>query len=201
MRKLTTAFLVILLSFSCYCGIEPELKIGAILPKSTVELKDVSGKTISLQKAKKNNGILIIFSCNTCPYVKLNEERIKQYTDFALNNGIGVVILNSSEAPRGEVDSYEEMKNYHQAQKLNGYYVVDTKSELADAFGATRTPQCFLFNSESILIYKGAIDDNVKDIHAVNQHYLKEALNDLIQGKSPAIKESKSVGCTIKREE
>jgi hypothetical protein len=75
---------------------------------------------------------------------------------------------------------------------------VDAKSQLANAFGASRTPQCFLFNAKG-LMYKGAIDDNVKDPAAVKAAYLKDALNALVKGSVPATQETKSIGCTIKR--
>ena len=199
--KTTALFLICLLSirFSHKTEISPELKIGSAIPKADLEMLDVSNKSISLDKAKKNKGLLVIFSCNTCPYVKLSEKRIKDLTDFALKNEIGTVIVNSNESQREEDDSFDEMVNYYKAQNLTCYYALDKKSELADAFGASRTPQCFLFNHESVLVYKGAIDDNVKDINAVKQHYLKKALEAVSNKKNPEVQETKSIGCTIKR--
>ena len=161
-------------------------------------MKDVSGKDISLGEAKTGKGLLVIFSCNTCPYVKLSEKRIKEYTDYALANGIGCVLVNSNEAQRTEDDSFDEMVKYHKNQGLKCYYTVDEKSQLADAFGAGRTPQCFVFDKKG-LIYKGAIDDNVKNVEAAKQHYLKEALMALVKNEKPATQESRSIGCTIKR--
>ncbi len=76
-----------------------------------------------------------------------------------------------------------------------------TQTEIADAFGATRTPQCFLFDKDGVLVYKGAIDDNVKDPKAVKSFYLKDAITAVADGKKPAATESKSIGCTIKRVE
>ncbi len=93
------------------------------------------------------------------------------------------------------------MKNYAAEQKLTVPYVMDKKSELADAFGATRTPQCFLFDKDGVLIYKGAIDDNVKDPNAVKQFYLRDAMLALLMGSKPPVAETKSIGCTIKRAE
>ncbi len=77
---------------------------------------------------------------------------------------------------------------------------MDEKSTLANAFGAGRTPQCFLFNAKG-LIYKGAIDDNVKDINMVKEAYLKNALTALVKNETPKVQETKSIGCTIKRVE
>lgn len=162
------------------------------------KMKDVSGTELSLNDIKKDKGLLVIFSCNTCPYVKLSATRIKEYSDFCLANGIGCVLVNSNEAERGEDDSYAEMVKYYQSQNLKCFYVLDEKSQLANAFGAGRTPQCFLFNAKG-LIYKGAIDDNVKDPATVKVTYLKDALKALLSNEKPKIQETKSIGCTIKR--
>lgn len=175
-----------------------ELGLNAPPPMADEKLKDVSGKDVSLNSVKTGKGLLVIFSCNTCPYVKLSESRIKELTDLSSKQGIGCIIINSNEAQRTEDDSFDEMVKYAASQKFICPYVVDANSKLADAFGATRTPQCFLFNAKG-LIYKGAIDDNVKDPAAVKTHYLKDALEALVKGETPKLQETKSIGCTIKR--
>ncbi len=177
-----------------------ELALNAPIPQGDYKMKDVSGKSVSLNELKTGKGLLVIFSCNTCPYVKLSESRIKEYTDFCVANGIGIALVNSNEAQRSEDDSFEEMTKYFAAQKLKCTYAVDEKSLLANAFGASRTPQCFLFNPKG-LIYKGAIDDNVKDPAAVKAPYLKDALTALLKNETPKMQETKSIGCTIKRAE
>jgi thioredoxin-related protein len=199
----STALLVVcalLLSFINGSLPFEELAINASIPLSDYKMKDVSGNSKTLSNCKTNKGLLVIFSCNTCPYVKLTEKRIKDYTDFCLNNGVGCVIVNSNEAQRNDDDSFDEMVKYYTQQKLKCSYVLDEKSALANAFGAGRTPQCFLFNASG-LIYKGAIDDNVKDINAVKSNYLKDALAALLKGELPKTQETKSIGCTIKRVE
>lgn len=177
-----------------------ELAINAPIPMADTKMKDVSGKEVALAEIKTAKGLLVVFSCNTCPYVKLSESRLKEYSDFCLANGIGCVFVNSNEAQRGEEDSFDAMVKYYASQNLKCAYTLDVKSQLANAFGATRTPQCFLFNTKG-LIYKGAIDDNVKDPAGAKTLYLKDALNALLKGQSPATQETKSIGCTIKRAE
>jgi hypothetical protein len=130
--------------------------------------------------------------------VKLSESRIKEYSDYCLANDIGCALINSNEGQRAEEDSFDEMIKYFGVQKLQCTYAVDEKSQLANAFGATRTPQCFLFNAKG-LVYKGAIDDNVKDAAAVKAPYLKDALTSLVKNEIPKMQETKSIGCTIKR--
>jgi thioredoxin-related protein len=175
-----------------------ELAINAPIPMADTKMKDVSGKTLSLNEVKTDKGLLVIFSCNTCPYVRLSESRIKAYSDFCLQNNIGCALINSNEAQRNEDDSFDEMVKYYAAQNLKCTYCVDDKSALANAFGAGRTPQCFLFNNKG-LVYKGAIDDNVKDPNEVKEPYLKNALQALVKNELPKIQETKSIGCTIKR--
>ncbi|HET6227250.1 MAG TPA: thioredoxin family protein [Bacteroidia bacterium] len=186
------------IAFKPQAVVGPELEIGASIPKTAIKMMDVSGKEVSLGDAKREKGLLVIFSCNTCPYVKLSESRIKEVTERALKNNIGVIIINSNEAQRGDEDSFEEMKKYAITQNYSCSYVVDKNSELADAFGATRTPHCFLFDKKG-LVYRGAIDDNVKDPAAAKEHYLKDAIDAVAKGTVVKTNSTKSVGCGIKR--
>ena len=185
-----------LLSFSI--GYD-NLPIGAPLPKADEKLKDITGKEITLKSAMKENGLLVMFSCNTCPVVVKNQGRAKEICQYSLSKNVGVVVLNSNEANRSDDESLDAMKDYAKAQAYNWYYAVDKNNVLADAFGANRTPECFLFDKNGKLVYHGAIDDNPTDESSVNRHHLKEAINELVNGKDVSVKETKSVGCNIKR--
>lgn len=173
--------------------------VGSKAPATEIKMQDVSGKQATIKDAAKKNGVLVMFSCNTCPYVIKNEARTKEIAAFATQNNYGVIIINSNEAQRGEEDSFEAMKAY--AKKL-GYtwnYVLDSKSEVANAFGATRTPEVFLIDANGNIIYKGAIDDSPGDATKVTRNHLKEAITESAAGKEITVKESRSIGCTIKR--
>lgn len=176
-----------------------ELPLGAEIPNADVKMKDVSGKSISLKEAKKPNGLLVMFSCNTCPYVVKNQERTIVISKYAQENNIGVVLINSNEALRGKDDSFDAMKSYAKQQGYQWNYVVDEKSAIADAFGATRTPETFLFNKDGKLVYHGAIDDNPSEANAVNRKHLKEAIDESLKGQNVTVQTSRSVGCSIKR--
>jgi peroxiredoxin len=178
----------------------PELEIGKAIPSADVKMMDVSGKEFSLADSKGENGLLVIFSCNTCPYVKLSEARIKDVASLAKKNKIGVILINSNEAQREDEDSFEEMKKYAKAQAYDFHYVVDKNSVIADAFGATRTPHVFLFDKKG-LAYRGAIDDNIKDVNDAKEHYLKNAITAVGSGAPVKTNSTKSVGCSIKRVE
>lgn len=175
------------------------LPIGSVMPRSDVKLKDISGKDIAIKDVKKEHGVLVMFSCNTCPYVVKNQERTIAIGDYAQKMNVGFVVLNSNEALRSNEDSYEAMKSYAKEQKYNWSYVVDANNAMADAFGANRTPECYLFDKDLKLVYHGAIDDNPSDGSAVTRNHLKEAINELVAGKEVTVKESRSVGCSIKR--
>ena len=179
--------------------VKDELPIGSPVPKADLKLKNISGEEITLAQAKKENGLLVMFTCNTCPYVIRNQSRTKQICQFALSKGIGVVLLNSNEGARDDGDSFDDMKQYAKEQGYNWYYAVDRNNELADAFGANRTPECFLFDKSGKLVYHGAIDDNPADADRVTRKHLMEAINETVLGKQVSVKFSRSVGCGIKR--
>lgn len=198
-RLLLAATVLSVVGLMSFYKLSENLPIGADMPKADVKLKDISGKDITLKDAKKQNGLLVMFSCNTCPYVIKNQSRTKEICQYAMSKGMGVVVLNSNEGSRSDGDSYEEMQRYAKQQGYQWYYAVDKNNELADAFGANRTPECYLFDKSGKLVYHGAIDDNPADASRVNRSHLKEAINELTTGKDISVKESRSVGCGIKR--
>ncbi len=178
----------------------PEIAIGASIPLGNEKLKDVSGKLISLNEIKTAKGLLVIFSANTCPYVKMYAERMKTITDYCTQNNIGCVLINSNEDQRKDDDSFEEMAKFSKENNITCAHLIDVSSKLADAFGATKTPQCFLFNSKE-LVYKGTIDDNIRDVNEVKAAYLKNAIDALLKQEKPSVQETKAIGCMIKRVE
>ncbi|MEP6711201.1 MAG: thioredoxin family protein [Ferruginibacter sp.] len=175
------------------------LAIGSKMPKAELKMLSVSGKEISIKEVMKDKGVLVMFSCNTCPYVIKNQQRTKAIGDYAQKMNVGVIILNSNEAQRSDDEAFTEMKKYAVAQKYDWNYVVDKNSEVANAFGANRTPECFLFDKSGTLVYHGAIDDSPTNPGSVHRQHLKEAINELAQGKEITVKESRSAGCGIKR--
>ena len=199
MKKLIFASLLLgAFGFLSFISID-ELPIGSPMPHADLKMKDIKGNEISLNDARKENGLLVMFSCNTCPYVIKNQQRTKDVAQNLLQQKIGVVLINSNEAQRDGDDSFDAMKEYAQQQGYQWAYVVDKESVMADAFGANRTPECFLFNKDGKLVYHGAIDDNPSDETAVGRKHLKEAVGEMLAGKNVTVTSSRSVGCTIKR--
>ena len=199
MKKiLFAAFPVIAVAMLTLRPVADPLAIGATIPNPDTKMKDISGKEVSFKDAMKKNGLLVMFSCNTCPVVHKYETRTLEICKKALENNIGVILLNPNEAYREKGDSYIEMQEYAQRLGYSWNYVLDNNSTMADAFGATRTPEIFLFNNQAKLVYHGAIDDNANNAGAALS-YMKPAIDNLVGGKKIEPEKTKSVGCTIKR--
>ncbi len=175
------------------------LPIGSTLPDKEVKMKDISGKEVSFKDAAKENGLLVMFSCNTCPVVVKYQSRTMESCKYALDNKVGVILLNPNEASRTNGDSFEDMKTYAADQQYHFNYVVDKNSAMANTFGATRTPEVFLFDKEGKLVYHGAIDDNANGPDQVTRKHLKIAIDEMVGGKEVSTTKTRSVGCTIKR--
>jgi thioredoxin-related protein len=176
------------------------LDLGVSAPMSNHKMLDVSGTKVSLNQAKKENGLLVIFSCNTCPFVINWEDRYLELMKISASKNIGLVFINSNEAFRKKEDSFEAMQNHYKEKGYHDcYYLVDENHQVADAFGARTTPHVYLFNAEGKLVFKGAIDDNNKNASEVKQHYLKDAIENMIHGKEINPSETKNLGCSIKR--
>ena len=175
------------------------LPIGSPVPNPEVKMKDISGTEVSFKDAMKKNGLMVMFSCNTCPVVKRYQSRTLEVCKYAIANDLGVILLNSNEGTRNDGDSYEDMKQYAKEQGYYFNYVLDKNSKMADAFGANRTPEIFLFNKDGKLVYHGAIDDNSSGPDQVTRKHAIVAIEEMISGKDISQKETRSVGCTIKR--
>ena len=208
LRTLTLAALVCgtLMSTSAQSTELNELNPGDKAPSSDLKMTNIDGQDWSLVDLAGENGVLVMFSCNTCPFVVGREGksegwegRYNEVTTLARENGIGTVIVNSNEAKRKGDDSLEKMKIHAVEAGYIAPYVVDANHKLADAFGARTTPHVYLFDSEFRLVYKGSIDDNVNSAADVEETYLKDAIERMVEGKKikPAV--TKAIGCSIKR--
>lgn len=176
-----------------------KLAIGDKAVLTDVKMEDVSGVNISLADAKKENGILVLFSCNTCPFVMKWESRYPELKSWADKNKVGMVVLNSNHQKHDGEESLEAMAIHSKEKGYNFYYLIDKESAIANAFGGQTTPHAFLFNNKMELVYKGAIDDSYKSADEVKQPYLKDAISNLSTGKEIVVTETKPVGCSIKR--
>lgn len=193
-----------LISFSTIKDIE-SITIGSKAPLSNTKMKDVSEKSFSLEELKKEKGLLVIFSCNTCPFVVGNsnmegwEGRYNQLFTIAEKNNIGMVLINSNEAKRNDADSFSRMKERSKKMDYKANYLVDKNSKLADAFGASTTPHVFLFDADLKLVYKGAIDDAVGSTKDVKSRWLSTAMKNMSTNQPIDPQTTRNSGCSIKR--
>ena len=200
MKFYKTLFIaLLLLNTSLFAQKYPTMNIGEKMPMQEVKLFDMSERSMTLNENLKSNGILVVFTSNSCPFVVMWEDRYKLLEKKCIKSGLGMVYINSNQAKRDGDDSIEEMRNHSKKMGYTIPYLIDENSRLANAFGAKTTPHIFLFNKEKKLAYKGAIDDNYKSINDVTKNYLLDALEEVSNQKSVSINETKAVGCSIKR--
>ena len=199
MKSLVFLFAIVL-SLSVYAGEKVgKLEIGDKAVLTDVKMTDVSGNSLSLADVKDKNGLLVLFSCNTCPFVVKWESRYNDIKSWADENEVGMIVLNSNHQKRSGDESLDAMIEKAEKQGYKFYYVVDEESRIANAFGGQTTPHVFLFDSDYKLAYKGAIDNNYDSADDVTKAYLKDAITSLAKNEKVAVSETKPVGCSIKR--
>lgn len=172
------------------------LKYGDQAPD--FQLKGVDGKLYKLSDYKSKKAVAVIFSCNHCPYVKAYEDRMIALAKEHEPKSVSVLVISSNDPVKYPEDSFDNMIR---RAKEKGYpfpYLYDETQQIARAYAAQRTPEVFLFDGSMRLRYHGAIDDNVEDPNKVGKRYLKDALDALLAGKEPTLKDTPPVGCTIK---
>ncbi len=192
---------IILLISSIDSFAQSGLRIGAKAPTLSQKVEDYSGRSITLSEAAQRNGLIVLFSCNTCPWVARWESRYVEASNYAKVNQVGMIALNSNERIRERGESMEDMKKRANKKGYNFYYALDKDNIIADAFGASDTPQVFLFNQNMELVYKGAIDDSPNSANGVKENYLRAAMDEMLSGNKVTKNSTKPVGCPIKRKE
>jgi len=174
------------------------LALGQPAPLADTKMKNVSGKELSIAEVKGAKGTLVVFTCNHCPWAKAWHSRIVTLGNQSMKRGVGVIAINANDPTAYPEDDFATMQSNAKKTKMGFPYVVDATSDVARAFGATRTPEAFLFDAEGKLVYHGTIDDNAKQPDQVKARYLEDAVNALVSGKEIALAETKALGCGIK---
>ncbi len=162
------------------------------------KLKNVNDEWITLSDYMGEEGAIIIFTCNTCPYAKLYEDRIIEAHNTYSQKGFPVLAVNPNDPIQKPGDSFEKMKQRSSEKDFPFAYVFDAEQEIYPRFGATNTPQVFLIDNEMKLRYVGAIDDNPKNAEAVKINYVKNAIEAIKSGENPDPDHTKAIGCGIK---
>lgn len=159
--------------------------------------KAVGGSQMSLEQAFSRNGLVVAFECNHCPYVVASVSRMNAMAEFCQQNEIGYVGINSNDPLVYENDSFANMEK--RALKGMPYaYLHDSEQDIAHAYGAERTPEFFLFNSQHQLVYKGRMDDSPRDPSDVMVRDLDQAIAAMLNGTAPDVPVTQSIGCSVK---
>lgn len=164
-------------------------------------LKNVDGTIVNLSDYNDQKGVILIFTCNPCPFAKAYEKRIIQLHETYDSQGFPVVAINPNDDQISPEDSFDNMRTRAREKGYPFPYLKDATQEIYQAYGATRTPHIFLLENNGgkfKVAYIGAIDDNAMDAAAVTQKYLERAIGAIISGNKPNPATTKAIGCTIK---
>lgn len=173
-----------------------DIPLGTTLP--AFELPDPSGTVFSSDKLLGSKGLLIIFTCNHCPYAKAVWPRSIELAGYARGLGINTVGINPNINPNYPEDAPEVMKEKIREWKINFPYLIDESQDVAREYKAQCTPDIYLFDGKKKLVYHGRVDDNWQDETKVSRRELREAIENLANGKTISDDQFPSMGCSIK---
>lgn len=161
-------------------------------------LKNVDETMVSMANYPDAKGYIVIFSCNSCPYVVMYEDRMIELHNKFTPQGYPVIAINPNDPDIKPEDSFANMQARAREKNFPFPYVFDEKQEIFPQYGATKTPHVFLLNKERVVEYIGAIDNNAQDASAVTENYVENAIAALEAGDKPDPTTTKAIGCTIK---
>lgn len=173
-----------------------DVPLGSTMPKFT--LRDPDGVVQVSDYVFGKKGLLVVFTCNHCPYAKAVWPRIIRLGRYAMERDINVVAINPNINPNYPDDAPSEMSKKIQEWNIPFPYLIDDTQKVARAFDAQCTPDIYLYNAEQKLVYHGRVDDNWQEEPKVTKQDLKEAITNLADGKTIAEKQIPSMGCSIK---
>ena len=171
------------------------LPLGSEAPP--FDLPGTDGRSHALSDYADAPALVLVQSCNHCPYVQAWEGRMAEVQRDYAERGVRLVAVNSNDPAAYPQDSFDEMRSRAERQRFNFDYLYDEDQSLAHALGSERTPEVFLFDRDRRLVYHGAIDDS-RDERAVTQRHLRDALDAVLDGREPPVTETPPVGCTVK---
>jgi len=199
MKKITTlvaaAVITLLASFAPEGGYKPGDKA------TDFKLKNVDNKMVSMADYKDAKGIIVIFTCNHCPFAKKYENRIMELDKNYKAKGFPVIAISPNDPKVEAEDSFENMQKRAKEKGYSFPYLIDETQNVAKQYGATKTPHVYLLQKEKegyIVKYIGAIDDNCDDIAAVKEKYVESAIANIMTGKPVSPATTKAIGCGIK---
>ena len=172
------------------------LALGAKAPE--FRLPGVDGREHSLGEFADSSLLVVMFTCNHCPFVTGSEGRMKALCQATARRGVAWVGINSNETTHHPEDSFEHMKDRARSEHLPWVYLRDESQDVARAYGALRTPHFYVFDRERCLRYTGRLDDNPRDAAKAATHELADALDDLLAGRPVGVPQTNPIGCNVK---
>jgi peroxiredoxin len=171
--------------------------VSVVQTAPAFELPGVDGKLHSLEEYADAPVLVLVQSCNHCPYVLAWEGRINALQREFAEQGVRIVAISSNDAEQYPADSFERMVEHGREAGYEFDYLYDESQDVARALRSERTPECFVYDAERRLVYHGAVDDNREEA-LVTQHYLRDAIEAALTGEAPPVAETPPVGCTVK---
>lgn len=193
--KLVLALFAIVL-ISAVSPVDDGYKIGD--QAADFSLKNVDGTKVSLADYKGVSGYIVVFTCNTCPYAVMYEDRLIELHNKYAPMGYPVIAINPNDPDVKAGDDFASMQVRSKEKKFPFKYLFDEGQKVYPLYGATRTPHIFLLDANRYVRYIGAIDDNAQNPSEVSVKYLENAIAALKGGLNPDPAETKAIGCTIK---
>ena len=186
----------LLLSSQSFAGeFNRVLSLGDQLPAWS-DLDGVYNRKHSLAELAGTKALLVVFTCNSCPYAVDIEDRLLELDRKYCENGVQIIAINVNTA---EDDSLEAMTVRAKEKGFRFIYLYDPTQKIARDFGATRTPEFFVFDSEPQLVYQGSLDDS-PDGKSVTNRYVEKAIQATLNTGAIEVKETVPIGCNIRFE-
>lgn len=189
------------LMFESHDAVVPTAGYGIGDAVDDFSLKNIDGEMVSLSDYKTGDGVIVIFTCNSCPYAKMYEDRIIKLHQKYESRGYPVLAIMPNDVSIKPEDSFDNMKKRAEEKGYGFPYVMDETQDIARRFGATKTPHVFLLNNEDNgmqVSFIGAIDDNPRSEEEAKVRYVENAIGELKAGKPVSKTKAVAVGCTIK---
>ncbi len=167
-------------------------------PAPPFSLPGVDGETRSLDSFADAEILVVVFTCNHCPYAQACEDRLIAIQEDYRGRGVQLVAINPNDAQKYPDDSFEKMKERAVDRSFNFPYLRDESQDVARAYDAACTPDVFVFDRERKLVYNGRVDDNWKEPDRVTRQDLREVLDASLEGRTVDFEHVPSMGCSIK---